>query len=49
MSDSTKDTARGEKRGVLSTGRAKQLDKTKDADADAADGGDDDDDEQDGE
>jgi len=33
---------RGEKRGVLDTGRAKQLDKTKDADADA------DDDEQDG-
>lgn len=26
---------RGEKRGVLSTGRAKQLGKTKDADADA--------------
>lgn len=34
MTDKTK---RGEKRGVLSTGRAKQLDKTKDADADAAD------------
>jgi hypothetical protein len=32
-----KDTARGEKRGVLSTGRAKTLDKTKDADADADD------------
>jgi hypothetical protein len=32
---------RGEKRGVLRTGRAKKLDKTKDADAD------DDDDEQD--
>ena len=31
-----KDTKRGEKRGVLSTGRAKELDKTKDADADAA-------------
>jgi hypothetical protein len=31
------DTARGEKRGVLSTGRAKQLGKTKDADADADD------------
>ncbi|MFW6434998.1 MAG: hypothetical protein ACOCY1_01315 [Halovenus sp.] len=29
MSDKT--TERGEKRGVLSTGRAKQLDKTKDA------------------
>ena len=28
-----KDTERGEKRGVLSTGRAKKLDKTKDADA----------------
>jgi len=28
---------RGEKRGVLGTGRAKQLDKTKDADADADD------------
>ncbi|MFP4218943.1 MAG: hypothetical protein ACLFR6_08955 [Salinarchaeum sp.] len=27
---------RGEKRGVLSTGRAKTLDKTKDADANAA-------------
>jgi len=26
---------RGEKRGVLSTGRAKELDKTADADADA--------------
>jgi hypothetical protein len=35
MSD--KNTARGEKRGVLATGRAKQLGKTKDADADAAD------------
>jgi len=35
MSNSTKE--RGEKRGVLSTGRAKALDKTKDADADAAD------------
>lgn len=32
-----KDTERGAKRGVLDTGRAKQLDKTKDADADAAD------------
>jgi len=31
------DTARGEKRGVLSTGRAKKLGKTKDADADADD------------
>jgi len=34
---SNKDTERGEKRGVLDTGRAKKLDKTKDADADAAD------------
>lgn len=34
------DTERGEKRGVLGTGRAKQLDKTKDADADAAEDGD---------
>jgi len=32
-----KNTKRGEKHGVLSTGRAKELDKTKDADADAAD------------
>jgi len=38
MTDKTK---RGEKRGVLSTGRAKDLDKTKDADADAADDDDD--------
>jgi len=37
-----KNTERGEKRGVLSTGRAKDLDKTKDADADAADDKDDD-------
>jgi hypothetical protein len=37
MTETDKDTARGEKRGVLSTGRAKQLDKTEDADADAAD------------
>jgi len=36
---------RGEKRGVLSTGRAKELDKTTDADADADDDDDDDDDE----
>jgi hypothetical protein len=35
MTDS--DNQRGEKRGVLSTDRAKSLDKTKDADADAAD------------
>jgi len=35
MTDKT--TKRGEKRGVLSTGRAKELGKTKDADADAAD------------
>ena len=41
MSDKT--TERGEKRGVLSTGRANDLDKPKDADADAAD----DDDEED--
>ena len=33
----SKNTERGEKRGVLGTGRAKQLDKTKDADADADD------------
>ena len=32
-----KHTKRGDKRGVLGTGRAKELDKTKDADADAAD------------
>ena len=32
---SNKNTERGEKRGVLDTGRAKELDK--DADADAAD------------
>jgi len=31
------DTKRGEKRGVLSTGRAQKLGKTKDADADAED------------
>jgi len=37
-----KDTERGEKRGVLSTDRAKQLDKTKDADADAAEDDDED-------
>jgi hypothetical protein len=35
MSKRTKEC--GAKRGVLSTGRAKELDKTKDADADAAD------------
>ncbi|WP_254921616.1 hypothetical protein [Halorubrum sp. Ea1] len=34
---SNKNTERGEKRGVLGTGRAQKLDKTKDADADAAD------------
>ena len=40
---------RGEKRGVLSTGRAKELDKTTDADGDAADDdGDDDDDDDEG-
>ena len=32
-----KTTKRGEKRGVLGTGRARKLDKTKDADADADD------------
>ncbi|WP_277985600.1 hypothetical protein [Haloarcula hispanica] len=37
-----KNAERGEKRGVLSTGRAKSLDKTKDADADAAEDDDDD-------
>lgn len=31
-----KNAERGEKRGVLPTGRAKNLDKTKDADAEAA-------------
>lgn len=36
MTDSNKDTERGEKRGILATGRAKDLAKTKDADADAA-------------
>ncbi|WP_281275757.1 hypothetical protein [Halosimplex halophilum] len=35
MSDN--DSKRGSKRGVLGTGRAQQLDKTRDADADAAD------------
>jgi len=35
MTDSNDE--RGDKRGVLSTDRAKSLDKTKDADADAAD------------
>jgi hypothetical protein len=39
MTDS--DNQRGEKRGVLSTDRAKKLGKTKDADADAADDDDD--------
>jgi len=34
MTDSDKNTKRGRKRGVLSTGRAKDLNKTKDADAD---------------
>jgi len=43
MSDNEK---RGGKRGVLDTGRAKDLGKTKDADADAAN--DDGEDEQDG-
>ncbi|SIS00267.1 hypothetical protein SAMN05421858_5111 [Haladaptatus litoreus] len=41
----TKDQERGEKRGVLSTGRADKLGKTKDADADAADETEDDDEE----
>jgi hypothetical protein len=40
MTDKT--TERGEKRGVLSTGRAKELEKTKDADADAANDSDED-------
>ena len=40
-----KDQERGEKRGVLSTGRADKLGKTKDADADTADDSDEDDDE----
>jgi hypothetical protein len=35
MTDTNKNYERGEKRGVLSTGRAKELD-TEDADADAA-------------
>ncbi|MFB6237527.1 MAG: hypothetical protein ABEH81_04065 [Halopenitus sp.] len=35
--DKNDDKQRGDKRGVLGTGRAKQLDKTKDADADADD------------
>jgi len=35
MTETNKNTERGEKRGVLSTGRAKDLDKSKDADADA--------------
>jgi hypothetical protein len=35
MSDTEKDQERGEKRGVLSTGRASKLGKTKDADTDA--------------
>lgn len=35
MSDN--EQQRGEKRGVLGTGRAQKLDKTKDADADADD------------
>ncbi len=43
MSDTNRE--RGEKRGVLGTGRAQKLDKTKDADADADD---DEDDAQDG-
>lgn len=37
MSDSNSDKERGEKRGVLDTGRARKLDKTKDADTDRAD------------
>lgn len=36
-SETNSDKERGEKRGVLSTGRAQKLGKTKDADADAAD------------
>ena len=38
-----KNQERGEKRGVLSTGRAEKLGKTKDADADAADDSDEED------
>jgi hypothetical protein len=41
MSDKTTSKG-GEKRGVLGTGRAQQLDKTKDADADAVDDSDED-------
>lgn len=37
MAEQDTTTERGEKRGVLSTGRAKSLDKTKDADVDADD------------
>jgi hypothetical protein len=37
---------RGEKRGVLATGRAKELDKTRDADADADTDADDHDDDE---
>lgn len=37
--DTMSNSNRGEKRGVLGTGRAKELDKTKDADADADDDG----------
>ena len=36
MEKSNSDKQRGEKRGVLSTVRANELDKTKNADADAA-------------
>jgi len=35
MTDSNKNQERGEKRGVLSTGRAQKLGKTKESDADA--------------
>lgn len=36
MTESNNNKERGEKRGVLSSGRARKLDKTKDASADAA-------------
>ncbi|WP_280178009.1 hypothetical protein [Halorussus marinus] len=39
---SNNDSKRGKKRGVLGTGRAQKLDKTTDADADAADDDDED-------
>jgi len=45
MSENDSNSKGGEKRGVLGTGRAQKLDKTKDANADAVD---DEDDAQDG-